>query len=66
MSLLRGIVAGLLIAALQIVGGHFWFEYAAVALLSGDRSGYAQACKFLTENSGKKAGPRKVIQSCSC
>lgn len=32
MSLLRGIVAGLLIAALQIVGGHFWFEYQTVSL----------------------------------
>jgi tetratricopeptide (TPR) repeat protein len=24
--------------------GHFWFEYAAVLLLSGDRAGYARAC----------------------
>lgn len=32
MSLLRGIVAGLLIAALQIVGGHFWFEYQNISL----------------------------------
>src|SRR5207245_10417714 len=24
--------------------GHFWFEYAALSLLSGDRPGYAQAC----------------------
>ena len=30
MSLLRGIVAGLLIAALQIVGGHIAFEYRGV------------------------------------
>jgi len=31
-SLLRGIVTGLLIAALQIAGGHLWFEYQTISL----------------------------------
>jgi tetratricopeptide (TPR) repeat protein len=38
--------------------GHFWFEYAAVLLLSGDRSGYATACAHLVERCGKEPGPR--------
>jgi tetratricopeptide (TPR) repeat protein len=29
--------------------GHFWFEYAAVLLLSGDRPGYAAACARMVE-----------------
>jgi tetratricopeptide (TPR) repeat protein len=29
--------------------GHFWFEYAAVLLLSGDRPGYVQACARMVE-----------------
>jgi tetratricopeptide (TPR) repeat protein len=33
--------------------GHFWFEYAAVLLLSGDRAGYARACARLIERCGK-------------
>jgi tetratricopeptide (TPR) repeat protein/tRNA A-37 threonylcarbamoyl transferase component Bud32 len=38
--------------------GHFWFEYAAVLLLSGDRPGYRSACIQLIERCGKPAGPR--------
>ena len=38
--------------------GHFWFEYAAVQLLSGDRPGYATACAELIEQCGKPGGPR--------
>jgi serine/threonine protein kinase/Tfp pilus assembly protein PilF len=29
--------------------GHFWFEYAGVLLLSGDREGYARACTHMIE-----------------
>ena len=38
--------------------GHFWFEYAAVQLLSGNRQGYATACAELIEQWGKPGGPR--------
>jgi tetratricopeptide (TPR) repeat protein len=38
--------------------GHFWFEYAALLLLSGDRPGYARACAHMIERCGKKGGPR--------
>jgi hypothetical protein len=33
--------------------GHFWFEYAAVLLLSGDRQGYTNACARMVESCGK-------------
>jgi tetratricopeptide (TPR) repeat protein len=33
--------------------GHFWFEYAAVLLLSGDRKGYEKACSHMVERCGK-------------
>jgi tetratricopeptide (TPR) repeat protein len=33
--------------------GHFWFEYAAVLLLAGDRPGYAQACARMVERCGQ-------------
>jgi hypothetical protein len=29
--------------------GHFWFEYAALSLLSGDRPGYVRACAHMIE-----------------
>src|SRR5205085_1267005 len=38
--------------------GHFWFEYAAVLLLSGDRPGYVKACAHLVDRCGKDKGPR--------
>jgi serine/threonine-protein kinase len=38
--------------------GHFWFEYAALSLLRGDRSAYAKACAHLMEAHSKAAGPR--------
>jgi tetratricopeptide (TPR) repeat protein len=31
----------------QAPDGEIWFEYAAVQLLSGDRAGYCQSCKFM-------------------
>jgi tetratricopeptide (TPR) repeat protein len=33
--------------------GHFWFEYAAVLLLSGDRAGYRQACAGMVRRCGQ-------------
>jgi tetratricopeptide (TPR) repeat protein len=38
--------------------GHFWFEYTAVLLLSGDRPGYRTMCTQLIERCGKPGGPR--------
>jgi tetratricopeptide (TPR) repeat protein len=38
--------------------GQFWFEYAAVQLLSGDRPGYRAACAQLIERCGKPGGAR--------
>jgi tetratricopeptide (TPR) repeat protein len=34
-------------------GGHFWFEYAAVLLLSGDRTRYEKACARMVERYDK-------------
>jgi tetratricopeptide (TPR) repeat protein len=33
--------------------GHFWFEYAAVLLLSGDREGYRKACARMLQHCGE-------------
>ena len=33
--------------------GHFWFEYAAMLLLSGDRDGYRAACAQMVQRCGK-------------
>ena len=38
--------------------GHFWFEYAALLLLSGDRPGYEKACAHLVNRCGQDKGPR--------
>jgi tetratricopeptide (TPR) repeat protein len=47
--------------------GHFWFEYAAVLLLSGDRLGYTKACSRMVEAFGKADGPRgyHVARACT-
>jgi serine/threonine-protein kinase len=47
--------------------GHFWFEYAAVLLLSGDRKGYENACAHMVERCGKAAGlrPYHVARACT-
>jgi serine/threonine protein kinase/Flp pilus assembly protein TadD len=39
-------------------GGHFWFEYAAVLLLSGDRPGYAAACAHMVERCSRERDVR--------
>jgi tetratricopeptide (TPR) repeat protein len=46
--------------------GHFWFEYAAVLLLSGDRPGYAQACAHMVERCGQPDGPRAYHVARAC
>jgi tetratricopeptide (TPR) repeat protein len=47
-------------------GGHFWFEYAAVLLLSGDRKGYEKACAHMVEQFGKSAWLRAYHVARAC
>jgi serine/threonine-protein kinase len=46
--------------------GLFWFEYAALSLLSGDRSGHAKACSHMVEACGKPGGPRSYHLARAC
>jgi tetratricopeptide (TPR) repeat protein len=46
--------------------GHFWFEYAAVLLLSGDRPGYARACARMVERCGKDSNLRAYYVARAC
>jgi serine/threonine protein kinase/tetratricopeptide (TPR) repeat protein len=46
--------------------GEFWFEYAAVLLLSGDRPGYARACARLVERCGKAPDLRAYHVARAC
>jgi serine/threonine protein kinase/Flp pilus assembly protein TadD len=46
--------------------GHFWFEYAAVLLLSGDHPGYAKACARMVEDYGKVSGLRAYHVARAC
>ena len=46
--------------------GHFWFEYAAVSELSGDRSSYRNACAHMIEAFGKNGGPRAYHVARAC
>jgi tetratricopeptide (TPR) repeat protein len=45
---------------------HFWFEYAALLLLSDDRPGYFRACAQMIEKSGKPGGPRAYHVARAC
>jgi tetratricopeptide (TPR) repeat protein len=45
---------------------HFWFEYAAVLLLSGDRPGYLKACAHLVDRCGKDKGLRSYHVAREC
>jgi len=45
---------------------HFWFEYAALLLLSGDRPGYVKACSHLVDQCGKDDGPRSYLVARAC
>jgi tetratricopeptide (TPR) repeat protein len=46
--------------------GHFWFEYAALLLLSGDRPGHARVCAHMVERCGKAGGPRSYHVARAC
>jgi tetratricopeptide (TPR) repeat protein len=46
--------------------GHFWFEYTALLLLSGDRPGYAGACGRMIEAYGKAGGTRAYHVARAC
>ena len=46
--------------------GHFWFEYAALSLLSGDRPAYVRTCARMIERCGKAGGPRAYHMARTC
>jgi eukaryotic-like serine/threonine-protein kinase len=46
--------------------GHFWFEYAALSLLSGDRQAYTRTCARMIEQCGKAGGPRSYHVARTC
>jgi tetratricopeptide (TPR) repeat protein len=46
--------------------GEFWFEYAAVLLLSGDHQGYVKACAHLVDRCGTEKGPRSYHVARAC
>jgi tetratricopeptide (TPR) repeat protein len=46
--------------------GHFWFEYAALSLLSSDRLCYAKACAHMIETCKKAGGPRAYHVARAC
>jgi tetratricopeptide (TPR) repeat protein len=46
--------------------GHFWFEYAALLLLSGDRAAYAKASAHMIQRCGKNGGPRAYHVARAC
>jgi serine/threonine-protein kinase len=46
--------------------GHVCFEYAAVLLLSGNRSGYAKACAHMVERCGKASNLRTYHVARAC
>jgi tetratricopeptide (TPR) repeat protein len=46
--------------------GHFWFEYAALLLLSGDRPGYTRACNHMIERCGKASDLRAYHVARAC
>jgi tetratricopeptide (TPR) repeat protein len=46
--------------------GEFWFEYAAVLLLSGDRLGYVRVCAQMIERCDKPGGPRSYHMARAC
>jgi tetratricopeptide (TPR) repeat protein len=45
---------------------HYWFEYAALSLLSGDRSGYIRACSSMVKDLGKPGSPRAYHIARAC
>jgi serine/threonine-protein kinase len=47
--------------------GHFWFEYAALSLLAGNRSSYDKSCERMINACGKVEGlrPYHVARACT-
>jgi tetratricopeptide (TPR) repeat protein len=50
----------------QTDDGDFWFEYAALSLLSGDRPGYVRSCARMIKRCGKAGGPRAYHVARAC
>jgi serine/threonine-protein kinase len=46
--------------------GHFWFEYAALLLLSGDRPGYKKSCARMAQRFGKVSDLRAYHVARAC
>ena len=46
--------------------GDFWFEYAALSLLAGDRPAYDRTCARMIEMCGKSGGPRSYHVARTC
>ena len=46
--------------------GHFWFEYAAVQLLSGDRDRYRAACAQMVQRCGKVPALKAYHTALAC
>ena len=46
--------------------GHFWFEYAALSLLAGDRPSYDNGCEHMIKACGKVGGPRPYHVARAC
>jgi tetratricopeptide (TPR) repeat protein len=46
--------------------GHFWFEYAALSLLSGDREAYVRTCARMIEHHGKAGDPTSYHVARTC
>jgi serine/threonine-protein kinase len=46
--------------------GHFWFEYAAVLVLSGDRTGYSSTCSRMIDQCGKASNVRAYHVARAC
>ena len=46
--------------------GEFWFEYAALSLLAGDRPAYDGTCSRMIELCGKPGGPRSYHVARAC
>ena len=46
--------------------GDFWFEYAALSLLSGDLQAYGRTCARMIEQWGKTGGPRSYLVARTC
>jgi tetratricopeptide (TPR) repeat protein len=51
----------------QSEDGEFWFEYAALSLLAGDRPAYVRTCAHMLERCGKAGSPRiyHVARACT-